>query len=241
MSVLGRDAWIHPLRGPDRRMPIRDSRVFGANRPGHRPYECKNGHCGVDLGGEAWGEPVLAVHDGVVDHVERGHNPNGGRYVRLAHDGGKVFTEYFHLAAIPPRVEPGNRIDMGEVVGLVGATGVDHSGPHLHFTISVKPAERLERKFVDPEPLIALWPLKKPIGCGTGSTVSTTEPPGFVRGAANRRRRSRAELRREVASDDSAAPADAGLPVGKLGTEPLGPKGRPSEGAAVLGTVRDQP
>ena len=53
----------------------RDSRVFGAVRPGERPAECRNGHCGVDLGGEIWGEQVHAVHDGVVDCVQRTPTP----------------------------------------------------------------------------------------------------------------------------------------------------------------------
>src|SRR5262249_3521926 len=79
------DAWIHPLDGPIRRMPMHDGRVFGAERPGERPVECAGGHCGVDLG-ETWGEPVMAVHDGVIDRVQRGPNPDhGGMYVRIAH------------------------------------------------------------------------------------------------------------------------------------------------------------
>src|SRR3569623_2604325 len=51
LEALGRDAWVHPLSGPFRRMPRSDSRVFGAERPGNRPVECRNGHSGVDLGG----------------------------------------------------------------------------------------------------------------------------------------------------------------------------------------------
>ena len=109
LAALGRDTWIHPLAGPFRRMPIRDSRVFGAVRPGDRPAECRNGHCGVDLGGEIWGEHVHAVHDGVVDWVKRGVNPDrGGQFVQLSHRGGTVFTQYFHLAAIPRGLERGS-------------------------------------------------------------------------------------------------------------------------------------
>ena len=89
-------------------MPVRDSRVFGADRPGDRPIECRKGHCGVDLGGEIWGEQVHAAHDGVVDRVQRDANEaHGGHYVRIAHRNGTVFTQYFHLAAIPRWVEPG--------------------------------------------------------------------------------------------------------------------------------------
>src|SRR4051812_47361506 len=47
LAALGRDAWIHPLAGPVRRMPRTDARVFGAVRPGNRAVECRNGHCGV--------------------------------------------------------------------------------------------------------------------------------------------------------------------------------------------------
>src|SRR5205823_3327649 len=31
-AEIASDAWIHPLDGPKRRMPISDSRVFGAER-----------------------------------------------------------------------------------------------------------------------------------------------------------------------------------------------------------------
>src|SRR5215831_10146950 len=160
LAALGRDAWIHPLAGPVRRMPRNDTRVFGAVRPGDRAIECRNGHCGVDLGGEIWGEYVRAVHDGVVDYVQRGLNPDhGGRFVRIAHHDGTVFTQYFHLAAIPRRIERGVFVKSGDVVGLVGDTGVKDSPPHLHFSVSIKPPERGE-KYIDPEPLVALWPLR---------------------------------------------------------------------------------
>ncbi|HEX4460724.1 MAG TPA: M23 family metallopeptidase, partial [Polyangia bacterium] len=131
---IASDAWIHPLDGPVRRMPIRDARVFGAERPGDRPGECRGGHCGVDLGGEVWGEPIHAAHDGIVDRVQRGPNDeHGGAYVSIAHRGGTIFTKYFHLAAIPRWIEPGVHVKMGEVIGLLGDTGVKHSRPHLHF------------------------------------------------------------------------------------------------------------
>src|SRR5262245_654177 len=154
LAALGRDAWIHPLAGPVRRMPRSDARVFGAVRPGNRAVECRNGHCGVDLGGEIWGEHIHAVHDGVVDYVQRGPNAqHGGQFVRISHRGGTVFTQYFHLAAIPRRIERGAIVKSGDVVGLVGDTGVKESPPHLHFSISVKPPQAKYEKYMDPEPL----------------------------------------------------------------------------------------
>jgi len=187
LAEIASDAWLHPLDGPARRMPIRDARVFGAERPGDRPAECRNGHCGVDIGGEVWGEPIHAAHDGVVDRVQRGPNEDhGGLYVRLSHRAGTIFTQYFHLAAIPRWIQPGVRVRMGDVVGLLGDTGVKHSSAHLHFTVSVKPSSQLLEQYIDPEPLIALWPMRMPVG---GAAVVTAQAaPGVPLGSAGRKK-----------------------------------------------------
>lgn len=213
VAEILRDVWIHPLRGPNRRMPMRHGRVFGAERPGERPPECKNGHCGVDIGGEIWGEPVIAVHDGVVDRVQRGPNEDrGGLYVRLSHRDGTVFTQYFHLAAIPKWITVGKKVAAGEVIGLLGDTGVKESGPHLHFTISVKPAPKVPETFIDPEPLIALWPLKMPVDTRSEArplpVLSINSAPGTVIGAAGGRRKGKA--RRAVVEDVADAPGASG-------------------------------
>jgi murein DD-endopeptidase MepM/ murein hydrolase activator NlpD len=185
LAALGQDAWVHPLAGPVRRMPRADSRVFGALRPGSRPIECRNGHCGVDLGGEIWGEHVHAVHDGVVDFVQRGANPDrGGEFVRISHRDGTVFTQYFHLAAIPRGLERGVHVKSGDVVGLLGDTGVKESAPHLHFAISVRPAKDWPERYIDPEPLIALWPVRVPIEGTEAGLVTTLARPGLPLGSA---------------------------------------------------------
>jgi len=185
LAALGRDTWIHPLAGPIRRMPRSDSRVFGAVRPGDRAVECRNGHCGVDLGGEIWGEHVHAVHDGVVDFVQRGANPDhGGRFVRLSHRNGTLFTQYFHLAAIPRGLERGRGVRGGQVIGLLGDSGVKESGPHLHFTISRRPYKDGPEKYIDPEPLIALWPLRVPLDGSEVGLVTTLADPGIPLGSA---------------------------------------------------------
>jgi hypothetical protein len=99
IEELARDAWIHPLAGPTRRMPINHYGAFGALRDGERPPECLSGHCGVDIG-RVWGEPIHAVHAGVVEWVDRGPNSHdGGIYVKLSHRDGTLFSWYFHLAA----------------------------------------------------------------------------------------------------------------------------------------------
>ncbi len=219
MTELIKDAWVHPLNGPRRRMPIRDSRVFGAERPGDRPIECQNGHCGVDIGGEVWGEPVLAAHDGVVDRVQRGPNEHrGGLYVRLAHRDGTVFSQYFHLAAIPRWIEVGRAVEAGEVIGLVGDSGVHSSGPHLHFTLSIRPSPDQPERYIDPEPLIALWPVHIPDPAGTSGRLSAaSEAPGAVRGAVNRRRRVAQRAPAAAPPAEEVAPSDA--PSSMSGTE----------------------
>jgi murein DD-endopeptidase MepM/ murein hydrolase activator NlpD len=185
LAALGHDAWVHPLAGPVRRMPRADSRVFGAVRPGDRPAECRNGHCGVDLGGEIWGEHVHAVHDGVVDFVQRNANPDrGGEFVRLSHNEGTVFTWYFHLAAIPRALERGMSVKSGDVIGLLGDTGVKESAPHLHFAISVRPGKEWPERYMDPEPLIALWPVRIPIDGTEAGLVTTVARPGLPLGSA---------------------------------------------------------
>jgi murein DD-endopeptidase MepM/ murein hydrolase activator NlpD len=185
LAELGGDAWIHPLAGPYRRMPRNDTRVFGAGRPGHRPWECRNGHCGVDLGGEIWGEQVRAVHDGVVEYVQRGANPlRGGRFVRIAHHAGTVITQYFHLAAIPRGLERGVQVKGGDIIGLLGDSGVKESQPHLHFSVSIRMTEKGPEKYLDPEPLVALWPLRIPLDGSEHGLVTVVAPPGIPLGSA---------------------------------------------------------
>jgi len=222
LASLGRDAWLHPLSGPVRRMPRRDSRVFGAVRPGDRAPECRNGHCGVDLGGEIWGEHVYAVHDGVVDWVKRGPNPDhGGQFVRLSHQNGTVFTLYFHLAAIAPEIERGAPVRGGQVIGLLGDTGVKESGPHLHFGITVKPGKDWPEKYMDPEPLIALWPLHIPLDGSEVGLVTTVARPGVPLGSALAiPGRKRGKLARQERASDPAAGGSEGREASEGGERP---------------------
>ncbi len=190
LDELKRDAWIHPLAGPVRRMPVYHAQAFGAARDGAPPPECLSGHCGVDLGGvDIWGEPVLAVHDGAVAWVNRGPNEDhGGVFVKLAHRGGTVFSWYFHLAAVPRWVKPGAKVTAGRVIGLVGDTGVKRSAPHLHFAMTVKRRDRERERYLDPEPLLAIWPVWIRDPEAPGGRLSTAAPPGLPVRAPPRRK-----------------------------------------------------
>jgi murein DD-endopeptidase MepM/ murein hydrolase activator NlpD len=211
IGELVQDAWVHPLAGPTRRMPRNHTGAFGAERPGERPPECVSGHCGVDLGNE-WGEPVHAVHDGVVDFVQRGPNEDrGGIFVRIGHRGGTLYSWYFHLAAVPRWIRPGVQVAAGQVIGLLGDTGIKHSRPHLHFALSVKPSKTARERYLDPEPLIALWPLWIPGENGRRGRLATEAEPG-VPVRAPGRRRAKPKRADPPASDSPPAAAEASPP-----------------------------
>jgi murein DD-endopeptidase MepM/ murein hydrolase activator NlpD len=210
-AELMHDAWIHPLAGPERRMPRTHNGAFGAERGGERPPECVSGHCGVDLG-NVWGERVYAVHDGVIDFVNRGPNEErGGVFVRIAHREGTLFSWYFHLAAVPRSIRPGEKVKAGTLIGLLGDTGVKHSAPHLHFALSVRTSKHARERYLDPEPLIALWPLWIPNEEGGGS-MSTVEPGMPMRGDRGDRKRKKSR-KRDKADDTQAAPTAASEPA----------------------------
>jgi murein DD-endopeptidase MepM/ murein hydrolase activator NlpD len=142
--------WVHPLAGPLRQMPFRDSRRFGAARAGGRPAECGRGHCGVDLGSTR-GVTVHAAADGVVALVYTEIRREAGRYVAIDHEGG-IRTFYMHLDDIRADLEIGQPIRAGDPIGTVGRTGVIKNAPHLHFAIA---QERLGRSwYLDPEPIL---------------------------------------------------------------------------------------
>ena len=150
--------WFHPLAGPRRIMPPNSKCRFGARRHGNRPPECERGHCGVDLFLPE-GTPIHAVHDGVVYKMQRSAAAGGraGKFLWLSHRGGDIVSTYVHLKEISSRLRPGVRVRSGEVIGLLGVTGLKRPVPHLHFGLSVR--QRGRRRYVDPEPLLWSWPL----------------------------------------------------------------------------------
>lgn len=99
-------------------------------------------HTGTDLA-VGQGTPVLAAAEGVVRFA--GWHNSYGNYVRILHEGGDE-TIYAHMQYL--FVHTGQRVEMGETLGTVGATG-NATGPHLHFELLHKgirydPAQALE-------------------------------------------------------------------------------------------------
>lgn len=87
-------------------------------------------HEGVDIGA-GYGSPVAATAGGTV--IAAGMRGAYGNCVDISHGGGLV-TRYAHLSSIKVRV--GQKVERGQLIGLVGATG-RATGPHLHYEVII--------------------------------------------------------------------------------------------------------
>ena len=127
---------IWPLPGD-----YRTASLFGPRKP-----PCPGAssfHSGWDIGG-ALGAQVVAVLAGKV--IGAGYNSSCGNYVYIDHGNG-YSTRYLHFSAI--KVKIGDYVQQGQVIGLVGSTGIS-TAPHLHFTLckngtAIDPAPYLKK------------------------------------------------------------------------------------------------
>ncbi len=150
VKLINGTSWVHPIAGTEEQVPIKGTRLFRAARPGDRPSECGEGHCGVDLDAPR-GTPVVSVRPGIIEKVMRDEDASGGRYVWIQHDDLRLRTEYFHLDRVAPDLQVGDTVVAGQWLGTLGRSGIEHSEPHLHF--AVRDLDRGER-YVDPEPFL---------------------------------------------------------------------------------------
>ena len=127
-------AWRHPLD------KMRVSGFFGVWRNvSDKPHQ------GIDLAAPT-GTPVHAAAAGKV--ISAGPlAENDGRYgTAIIVDSGSVQTLYAHLHSVA--VKAGERVEAGQLIGAVGATGFA-TGPHLHFEV------RRDDRAVDPATVLA--------------------------------------------------------------------------------------
>ncbi|MDR0600077.1 MAG: M23 family metallopeptidase [Treponema sp.] len=104
-------------------------------------------HTGVDISTYRAGDPVIATADGQVSY--RGYEPNGfGNYIIIRHQHG-FYTRYAHLLSI--RVEMGQQVKQGEVIGYTGSTGRS-TGPHLHYEVHIGSDVVDPRKYLNIRP-----------------------------------------------------------------------------------------
>ena len=86
-------------------------------------------HYGMDLAANS-GDDIVCFASGTVTEV--GENGTSGKFLRVEHEDGYA-TMYAHCGQI--YVEEGQKVNAGEKIALVGATG-KVTGPNLHFELT---------------------------------------------------------------------------------------------------------
>jgi len=111
-------------------IPLRFSRIsdhYSRDRF-HPILKYFKAHEGVDLVAKL-DTPVYAAMDGFI--LKASYGPIIGNYVKIAHQN-SLETVYGHLSKVRSDLRPGKKINRGELLGLVGQSGLA-TGPHLHF------------------------------------------------------------------------------------------------------------
>ncbi len=92
-------------------------------------------HTGIDISAEE-GSEVYAVCDGTVSAVYA--HPLHGRTVEVTHSGG-IISVYSNLSAEGLKVNVGDSVASGALIGVVGDTSLTElcDEPHLHFEMKV--------------------------------------------------------------------------------------------------------
>jgi murein DD-endopeptidase MepM/ murein hydrolase activator NlpD len=124
------------ISGPVRVSPIIESR-FRPTLPISLPadgyltrgFDASRGHFGIDIAGKM-NTPIAAVADGTV--IFSGWTYYYGNMVILSHSGG-YFSVYKHNQT--NLVRQGAVVLRGETIALLGDTGKQSYGPHLHFEL----------------------------------------------------------------------------------------------------------
>jgi murein DD-endopeptidase MepM/ murein hydrolase activator NlpD len=150
MSVGGDERQFYRFRTPDghidfydkdgnsakkflMRKPVKGARFtsgFGMRR--HPILRYRKMHTGTDWGAKR-GTPILAAGTGIIEDARR--KGGNGNFVRIRHANGYQ-TSYSHMNRFARGLRPGMKVQMGQVIGYVGSTGLS-SGPHLHFEVLV--------------------------------------------------------------------------------------------------------
>lgn len=136
----GIEEFVFPLATP---API--SSLFGWRT--HPIFGDRRFHAGTDIAAPT-GTPVLAAKAGTVSTAD--YLGGYGLTVILRHDDGSQETRYAHLSQL--MVRPGESVQQGDVIGLVGSTG-NSTGPHLHFELRQLTAQGWV--LIDPNELLA--------------------------------------------------------------------------------------
>ncbi|MBF6616356.1 MAG: M23 family metallopeptidase [Candidimonas sp.] len=121
------------LKGAFLRTALKFSRIsstFGMRK--HPVHGGWRGHKGVDYAAPT-GTPIHATADGVVSF--KGSQNGYGNTIILTHHNG-YSTLYAHQSRFAKGLQKGDRVQQGQLIGYVGATGWA-TGPHLHYEFRV--------------------------------------------------------------------------------------------------------
>lgn len=136
------------------RAPVSFTRIssnFNLRRK-HPLWNSSMPHRGIDYAAPR-GTPILASGDGVVTKASK--TRANGNYVVLRH-GEQFVTKYLHMSRFARGIRAGERVQQGDTIGYVGATGWA-TGPHLHYEFLVNGVHQNPRtvKLPDAEPVPA--------------------------------------------------------------------------------------
>jgi len=127
------------------RAPLNYSRISSgySHRRLHPVLKRWMPHLGVDYAAPL-GTPVRAGGDGEVVAATR--KKGNGRYIQIRHTNSEYETYYLHLSRYAKGIRPGTKVNQGQVIGYVGATGYA-TGPHLDYRV------KRRGQFVNPRKL----------------------------------------------------------------------------------------
>lgn len=111
--------------------------------------ECSSDHQGVDFN-PGYGAEIPASMAGTV--IEAEFSGSLGAHVYID-DGYGMITMYGHMVGDSIRVNVGDKVERGQIIGRVGSTGTS-TGAHLHFAI------QLDGEMVDPIGVLNSYPVR---------------------------------------------------------------------------------
>jgi murein DD-endopeptidase MepM/ murein hydrolase activator NlpD len=138
-------------------------------------------HLGIDYAAPT-GTPVRATGDGTVAEATR--NSSSGNYVKIRHNS-RLETYYLHLSRFGKGVRAGARVQQGQIIGYVGATGLA-TGPHLDYRIKIngtfvnpRTIELPSREPVPPTEMAAFEKMKTTYLAGLADEKAMNETVAF--------------------------------------------------------------
>lgn len=99
---------------------------------------------------------IIAIADGIINSMD--NSKTFGICVKISHING-VESFYAHLKNIDRNLCVGQDIKQGQIIGLLGETGLAY-GPHLHFQLLIKGKCLRKISGAKPEPISGYYNLE---------------------------------------------------------------------------------